>query len=71
MAIQILTEPPAPQKPAPNSEYTLTSIIATTRKLLGMTSGPLTKRDAWSATFEQVSSPPSLFPRSFNHEFRR
>eukprot|EP00026_Physarum_polycephalum_P003783 Phypoly_transcript_03797.p1 GENE.Phypoly_transcript_03797~~Phypoly_transcript_03797.p1 ORF type:complete len:683 (+),score=121.11 Phypoly_transcript_03797:78-2051(+) len=50
----ILTEPPEPQKPAPNSEYTLTSIIATTRKLLGMTTGPLTKRDAWSATFEQV-----------------
>lgn len=50
----ILSEPPAAQKPAPNSEYSLTSIMATTRKLLGMTSGPLTKRDAWSATFEQV-----------------
>lgn len=50
----ILSEPPAEQKPANNSEYSLTSIIATTRKLLGMTSGPLSKRDAWSATFEQV-----------------
>jgi len=50
----VLSEPPSAQKPADNSEYSLTSIIATTRKLLGMTSGPLTKRDAWSATFEQV-----------------
>jgi phospholipase C len=50
----ILSEPPESQKPEPNSEYTLTSIIATTRKLLGMSTGPLTKRDAWSATFEQV-----------------
>jgi len=50
----ILSEPPEEQKPANNSEYTLTSIIATTRKLLNMTSGPLTKRDAWSATFEQI-----------------
>jgi len=50
----ILSEPPDAQKPYGNSEYSLTSIIATTRILLGMTSGPLTKRDAWSATFEQV-----------------
>jgi len=28
--------------------------MATTRKLLGMKSGPLTKRDAWAATFEHV-----------------
>eukprot|EP01113_Clastostelium_recurvatum_P007309 TRINITY_DN133_c0_g1_i2.p1 TRINITY_DN133_c0_g1~~TRINITY_DN133_c0_g1_i2.p1 ORF type:complete len:658 (+),score=157.42 TRINITY_DN133_c0_g1_i2:68-2041(+) len=52
----VLSSPPSAQKPAPNSEYTLTSIIATTRKLLGMTSGPLTKRDGWSATFEQIFS---------------
>jgi phospholipase C len=50
----VLSEPPEEQKPASNSEYTLTSIIATVRLLLGMSSGPLTKRDAWSATFEQV-----------------
>lgn len=50
----ILSEPPEEQKPADNSEYTLTSIMATARILLGMSSGPLTKRDAWSATFEQV-----------------
>eukprot|EP01113_Clastostelium_recurvatum_P003229 TRINITY_DN11403_c0_g1_i2.p1 TRINITY_DN11403_c0_g1~~TRINITY_DN11403_c0_g1_i2.p1 ORF type:complete len:512 (-),score=97.08 TRINITY_DN11403_c0_g1_i2:89-1546(-) len=52
----ILSAPPAAQKPALNSEYSLTSIIATVRVLLGMKSGPLTKRDAWSATFEQVFS---------------
>lgn len=50
----VLSEPPAAQKPEPNSEYSLTSIMATARILLGMKSPPLTKRDAWSATFEQV-----------------
>lgn len=30
--------------------------MATTRKLLGMLSTPLTKRDAWAATFEHVFS---------------
>jgi phospholipase C len=52
----VVSKPPAPQKPANNSEYDLTSIIATTRKLLGMRSGPLTHRDAWAATFEHVLS---------------
>lgn len=50
----VLTHPPAAQKPANSSEYSLTSIMATARKLLGMKSGPLTNRDKWSATFEQV-----------------
>jgi phospholipase C len=50
----VISEPPAAQKPAPNSQYALTSIMATARKLLGMTSPPLTKRDAWAATFEHV-----------------
>jgi len=54
----VISAPPAAQKPANNSEYELTSIMATTRKLLGMKSGPLTKRDAWAATFEQVLSLP-------------
>ncbi len=42
--------------PTNTSEYDLTSIIATARKLLsGMGNiGPLTDRDAWSATFEHV-----------------
>jgi len=52
----VVSNPPEAQKPASNSEYSLTSIMATTRKLLGMQSGPLTKRDEWSATFEQVLS---------------
>jgi len=52
----VISAPPAAQKPASDSQYDLTSIIATTRKLLGMRSGPLTKRDAWSATFEQALS---------------
>jgi len=78
----ILSEPPEAQKPASNSEYTLTSIIATTRILLGMSSGPLTKRDAWSATFEQVfnlTEPrddcpehlPSAPPPSVDYSFER
>jgi len=59
----VLSGPPPAQKPAPNSEYTLTSIIATVRKLLDFSDPtPLTKRDAWSATFEQVIDLP--YPRS-------
>jgi len=47
--------PPAAQKPAGNSEYDLTSIMATARKLLGMhDTPPLTDRDAWAATFEHL-----------------
>jgi len=34
--------------------YELTSIISTARKLLGIPNDPLTDRDAWSATFENV-----------------
>jgi hypothetical protein len=50
--------PPPAQKPAPNSEYDLTSIMATVRKLLPGMGGmpPLTKRDAWAGTFEHVFS---------------
>ena len=50
----VLSGPPDAQKPFNNSEYELTSIMSTTRKLLGMDSTPLTKRDEWAATFEQV-----------------
>jgi hypothetical protein len=43
--------------PFADSKYDLTSIMSTARKLLaGMESTPpLTKRDAWAATFEHVS----------------
>lgn len=43
----VISEPPDAQKPQNNSEYDLTSIIATTRKLLDMPDTPLTDRDAW------------------------
>ena len=52
----ILSEPPMAQRPAKNSEYDLTSVMATVRKIfpyMNKTS-PLTKRDAWAATFEQT-----------------
>eukprot|EP00911_Craspedida_sp_UC1_P002499 UC1_evm1s1858 len=56
----VISAPPKAQKPANNSEYDLTSIMATARKLLGIadSAGPLTKRDAWAATFEHVLSLP-------------
>lgn len=65
----VVSAPPEAQKPFSNSEYDLTSVIATTfvlslnhdsiffrRKLLGIQSGPLTKRDAWVATWEHIFS---------------
>jgi phospholipase C len=48
----VISEPPDNAKPADNSEYELTSIMASVRKLLNMKTGPLTQRDAWSATFD-------------------
>ena len=50
----VLSAPPREQRPQPDSEYDLTSIMATTRKLLGMPATPLTKRDAWAGTFEHL-----------------
>eukprot|EP00750_Incisomonas_marina_P028233 INCI6549.2.p1 GENE.INCI6549.2~~INCI6549.2.p1 ORF type:complete len:368 (-),score=37.68 INCI6549.2:982-2085(-) len=50
----VVSAPPEAQKPANNSEYDLTSIIATTRILLNMSAEPLTDRDAWAATFEHT-----------------
>jgi phospholipase C len=52
----VISGPPEAQKPFNNSEYDITSIIATTRKILGLGSTPLTKRDGWVATFEQALS---------------
>lgn len=51
----VISEPAAAQKPADNSEYDLTSIISTVRKIFSAEDAdvkPLTKRDAWAATFE-------------------
>lgn len=50
----VISAPPTEQKPFPNSEYDLTSIMSSTRKLLNMQSPPLTNRDAWAGTFEHV-----------------
>eukprot|EP00040_Diaphanoeca_grandis_P022383 m.120115 g.120115 ORF g.120115 m.120115 type:complete len:679 (-) comp28788_c0_seq1:129-2165(-) len=52
----VIGEAPQAQKPKNDSQYDLTSIMATTRKLLGMKTGPLTDRDAWAATFEHALS---------------
>ncbi|CUF66623.1 phospholipase C 3-like, putative [Bodo saltans] len=52
----VISAPPAAQKPTPSSQYDLTSIMSTSRKLLSVlnSTGPLTKRDAWAATFEHA-----------------
>ncbi len=50
----LVHEPPAAQKPQPTSEYELSSIPATLRRLFPQLGPPLTKRDAWAATFEHV-----------------
>jgi phospholipase C len=52
-------EPPPAQRPRNDSQYELTSVMATVRKLLGMSSPPLTKRDAWAATFEHLVDQPA------------
>ena len=50
----VIGAPRPEEKPANNSEFSITSVIATVRKMLGgdSVSKPLTKRDAWSATFD-------------------
>jgi len=52
----VLSGPPEHAKPAADSEYDLTSILASARKLLGIPNTPLTNRDAWAATFDHVVS---------------
>ena len=53
---RIVSAPPEAQKPFNNSEYDLTSIIASSRKILKVLNdtGPLTQRDAWVATWEHL-----------------
>jgi len=48
--------PPESQKPAPTSQWELSSIPATAAKLLGLGGPPLTARTAWAATFEHLLS---------------
>jgi len=52
----VISAPPESAKPTPTSEFELTSIMATARKILPgfEATPPLTKRDAWAATFEFV-----------------
>lgn len=51
----LVHEPPKDQKPFPTSEYELSSIPATLRKIFPMLNQkPLNKRDAWAATFEHL-----------------
>jgi phospholipase C len=50
----VISEPSESHKPTPSSQFDLTSIIATTRRLLGMPTTPLTDRDGWAATFDYV-----------------
>jgi phospholipase C len=50
----VISEPPAHAKPTKTSEFDLTSIMSSVRKILNITEGPLTDRDAWSAHFEYV-----------------
>lgn len=55
-AHMVVTDAPAAQKPFNNSEYDLTSIMATVRKVFDMKAGNLTPRDGWASTFEHVFS---------------
>lgn len=48
---QVITHPRPEEKPQTNSEYDLTSVISTVKKLFNAPKF-LTKRDAWAATFE-------------------
>lgn len=51
----LVHEAPAAQKPAPaTSQYELSSIPATLRKIFPALGAPLTARDAWAATFEHL-----------------
>jgi len=50
----LVHEAPSSQKPTDTSQWELSSIPATVQKLFALQGGPLTKRDAWAATFEHL-----------------
>ncbi len=50
------SQPPPSGKRFSTSQYDHTSVMATFRKMMNMSEGPLTRRDAWSATFEHLFS---------------
>jgi phospholipase C len=53
----LVSAPPPAQRPTPTSQYELSSIPATLRRLFPQLGPPLTKRDEWAATFEHVLGP--------------
>lgn len=51
----VVVNAPAPEhQPSPTSQYELSSIPATVAKMFGVTTGPLTKRDAWAVPFDHI-----------------
>lgn len=74
----VVSEPPPSAKPFASSQFDHTSVMATFRKMMNMTEKPLTRRDAWAATFEHVfslkeprtdapwSAPPPMQPAETN-----
>lgn len=48
--------PSKSQQQMDNSQWSTSSILATTQRVLGLEGGPLTARDAWAATFEDLLS---------------
>lgn len=63
-----MSAPTPAQQPTPTSQFSLSSILATSQRLLGLKGGPLTKRDAWAATFDNLvttrSSPRTDCPKT-------
>jgi hypothetical protein len=49
-------EPLPAQKPTPTSQFEHTSVMATIRKLWGISKQNLTRRDGWAATFTELLS---------------
>ncbi|KAJ3109874.1 hypothetical protein HDU97_000104 [Phlyctochytrium planicorne] len=43
-----------PRGPTPTSEFELSSVIATLRRLWNLSGSPLTRREAWAGTFEWI-----------------
>ena len=50
----LVHDPSDGHKPHPTSQWELSSIVSSVQKALGLTGGPLTKRDAWAASFEYL-----------------
>ena len=50
----LVHDPSEGHAPTPDSQWELSSIVSSVQKALGLTGGPLTKRDAWAASFEHL-----------------